>query len=154
MERAAAEQRRRLERLASDEGNVVYEYDYSAPERFADVEQTMKLATECLERRRALGADDDEARAQLCREPKLDLFSRTHPRMFVQMTDLKHGPEAFEVLTRLARFRQQVVREGIGEEEATALASQFLMQRCARPMTEAEAAENAAHQSSSASSSS
>ena len=130
MEDASRSFARRMQRVADQPRTSVLEYAYGVPEREADAVQAVKLAEAALAARRQLDEpDDDAARARLLRDDGLlAQFSRTHPQTFLQMTASGGSAlRALEALKGLARFRQQMHHEGIGEAEAMVEVTKYLM---------------------------
>jgi hypothetical protein len=125
----------RMRDLASQQGNVVYEYQYDTPQKPADVSQTLKFAKLIIqERAKVQDVQDEEARRLILeREPVLKPFVVDHPKIFEMMTDKIRCGENFNMLCRLATFKRTSDHQGLSLPQATASVSQFLMSECQRP---------------------
>ena len=135
MDKATEVNNDRMRDIASQQGNVVYEYVYDTPEREADETQTVKFAKIALmERVKFPGLSDTEARAVVLEnEPVLQTFVKDNPKIFEMMTDKERCGDSFKMLCRLATFKRTSDQRGLSTPEATACVSQFLMTECQRP---------------------
>ena len=134
---------RRMQELAQEPGVTVLEYAYDAQERQATPEVACQLARDAflLRRRSYSGLDDANAAAAVAASSEtLATFSRSHPRIFANVTKADGGAEALQTLEKLARVRLQVA----SEEEALVHVNRIIMERTMRPMTDDEKAAAAA----------
>lgn len=137
METAFQIQQSRIQTLAENKDNLVYEYVYETPIRNACPEQALKLAKVAVEWRQTSGSPltDAEARHMLVAgnvsdAPMLD-FSRAYPKAFAMITEKERGPEHFAMLVRMARFAAQAEQVRMPDVEATAKINTMLQTHCA-----------------------
>jgi hypothetical protein len=105
------ENEKRVEELARDPRNIVYTHAYDTPVQDATTEMAMKLAAATFKlRHHTLGhLDDSPARRECLRQdPTLATYAQTHPQTFRQITSRTQGPRAYQVLQRLATFRESL----------------------------------------------
>ena len=126
-----------MQELAQEPGVTVLEYVYDEPVRHASPEVVCQLAREVfLLRRRDHGvlADEAAAAAIAASSETLGVFAKSHPQTFANVAKADGGAEALQMLEKFARIRLEVP----SEEEALVHVNRVIMERTARPATEAD----------------
>ena len=137
---AGEAQRRRLEELAKDRRNEVYEFRFDEPEAHISAPNAAIFARDLWRARlRIKEKTDAEAREILLRDDAVSTYSRTHPEIFRRATSLQDGAKAVEMVQRMALLRSRVDDGTVSEQAATAAVNSSIMKECGRPPTAEEA---------------
>ena len=121
--------KQRMQRLAEDPQNVVYEYKYDErQEEDCDPEQTVKFARDIFIQRQKLDKmTDDEAGNEIIKDHTLYRFKLDHPIIFGQMIEKEDGPKHYRMLEKLARFKKDSLKKGLTQEEQMACLSKYIL---------------------------
>jgi len=123
----------RMQQVAAEQGNVVYEYKYEEAVKKADVEMSLKIAKGIFVQRQSMAkeTDDTEAREKILLLDSLYAdYAKDHPQTFELLTDLQDGSRHLEMLVRLATFKSNADAQGIPYNDSFGQVSSFLMNAC------------------------
>ena len=111
------------QKLNEEEHTQVLTYEYDKPEKLfsmTDVSQIMHTVRQAHAdlRQAHPSLTDEELRARLvAAHPDVAVFSRTHPTIFVKLTDRATPPVMLERLQQMMHIRAQQERGQINEQE-------------------------------------